>query len=408
MTSGGSVSQICRPGRMGWRSGHPVGAGWGQQVELPPDEDLRGVVLRAAGASSWGCGSLTTSACRSLCASVRPSGQLLRHRGVTDAEGRCRFFGLNSDTVRIQASQGEEDTHSSEWRYSEWVEAAAGGPEQRVVLDRDRALPVEGVILGPDGVAVPYLKVEARWTAVRGGVRYAEVEKTFADHEGRFRLKVEPGYSVDLWVNGKRQIVVGADASELTSYRGELPGITPPATDLVFPVHRTESGALTVHVVDPFGAPVPGAIVNVRGQSGKRQKADADGTVHLDELPPELVWVHAAPPATRPSGDPLIPSAAVEIDPDGREVTLALRRGAALEGTVLDREGRPVAKEPVYFSGEDFSIGACTDADGRFCVTVPPGVVGDLRVDYRYLDHASVLTKNVSAGDEVTVRPTDH
>ncbi|CAH1189922.1 hypothetical protein PAECIP111893_00020 [Paenibacillus plantiphilus] len=56
-------------------------------------------------------------------------------------------------------------------------------------------------------------------------------------------------------------------------------------------------------------------------------------------------------------------------------VELALKTNATLEGTVVDREGKPVGQATVQVSYRGFYYKAKTDEEGRYTLSVPPGSV---------------------------------
>lgn len=84
------------------------------------------------------------------------------------------------------------------------------------------------------------------------------------------------------------------------------------------------------HVVGDGGAPVVGAMVEVQSASGRDVRwCDEHGLARLDGRAEEL------PVRVRAMHDAWLPSDWLEITAPGTEATLALRRGAALEGRVL-------------------------------------------------------------------------
>jgi protocatechuate 3,4-dioxygenase beta subunit len=145
-------------------------------------------------------------------------------------------------------------------------------------------------------------------------------------------------------------------------------------------------------VLDPSGAPVPGAhltVVMAYMEGGKDARSDADGAF-------SIVWMsmNSTGPAGAAGGANLPPlpyalaavddehglTAAVEIDRTTTNVDLHLQKPMTLTGSVLDSEGKPVAnpaivlcigrREPVFIPQQTIPV----DAQGAFSISnLPPG-----------------------------------
>ncbi len=163
-------------------------------------------------------------------------------------------------------------------------------------------------------------------------------------------------------------------------------------------VKMTASRAIRGRCVDPDGNPVGGAVVRVMADHGKRWlwsslEADSDGTFEIagpkdkevqywictNEWSPK--WGSVKPPQTE-LGD------------------IQLEAGSAVEGTVRDRHGRPVAGCVVAmksaFNGDidrqifEAEFAAKTDAQGRY--RLPP-VAGAYKV---YLSQAAEIDSQIN------------
>jgi uncharacterized GH25 family protein len=167
------------------------------------------------------------------------------------------------------------------------------------------------------------------------------------------------------------------------------------------------ASAVTVEVVDDAGAPVDGATVELRGLD-HQTATTAGGKATLAPVIPGGYQVAAWAPG--------FARAFQWLRVAGEQVTarVALRRGAALAGRVIDDRGQPVAgARVVYHGASDWSVqaderldGAVTGDDGRFRFDAV--AAGSVRVDARHPEHAPgssriVTLDGVTAVDGVEV-----
>lgn len=153
---------------------------------------------------------------------------------------------------------------------------------------------------------------------------------------------------------------------------------------------RPGAAALRGRVVDPRGAPIAGAEVEVGDRlgeytgrlrpDGSRESvvpqaavSDADGVFTVEGLTPGPVTVHAIAPGCAPGSSRVELRAGAEA-----QVTVALAAGGRVFGQVRRAGGHPAARARVR-SGADAAFGALLaicDAEGRYELTnVPAGRV---------------------------------
>ncbi|MEM7202712.1 MAG: sigma-70 family RNA polymerase sigma factor [Planctomycetota bacterium] len=136
--------------------------------------------------------------------------------------------------------------------------------------------------------------------------------------------------------------------------------------------HAT-AGRLTVRVAHHGGQPAADAKVIVARLGGhhsvgvRRVRTGSEGTACLDDLVPGEYLVR---PARNPDGENL--ARATVRAGEGTTVDLAMREGVRLYGSVVDRDGVPVAGAVVELAPagalQDAEAIATTGADGRFDV----------------------------------------
>jgi RNA polymerase sigma-70 factor (ECF subfamily) len=116
-------------------------------------------------------------------------------------------------------------------------------------------------------------------------------------------------------------------------------------------------------------------MLHAAGSDEVRQaRIAADGTFVVDCLQPGEHRVFAT---EVPRGLALVPRSVLA---GSKDVQLELVPADAIEGRVVDADGRPQAGVSVHFfpTGVPFARPTSTDADGRFRLEVPPGVTGKL------------------------------
>lgn len=179
-----------------------------------------------------------------------------------------------------------------------------------------------------------------------------------------------PGARVVLRVPGGQPGLLSAERQWITDGQGTFAGSAPPESMLVAqaagfePVAealrgsgssrsvtlrlRPASGeapadlALTGRVIEPSGAPVPGAVVTLGAARRPRAGAallpvpvatDGHGRFRFEAVPAHAGWAQAR------AGDLL--SERVTVEPGNTEVLLTVRPGGVLAGRVLHADGRP-------------------------------------------------------------------
>jgi hypothetical protein len=130
-----------------------------------------------------------------------------------------------------------------------------------------------------------------------------------------------------------RQYMVSARA-------GDLVGGPVSATVREPAIIRLRKGAtLTVHVVDEVGTGIAGATVDLRSDEAQRATTNAEGIAELRGVPSGWAQAIATAPGYAASlGGTLITGANT-----ASQLTLIMRKGAAVSGRVVDTAGTPVA-----------------------------------------------------------------
>lgn len=259
------------------------------------------------------------------------------------------------------------------------------GVEVAVALRLEAA--VEGRIEDAQGRPVPWARVE---TLEDARPRYfREGERAWSRPDGRFRLR-------GLLPRAIYQLSVSADgfARASATARTASPGRAPAPVRIVLDTGRSARGRL----VDESGQPVGGTAVSlaVPGPMGFdeeefRASSGADGRFEVRRLSPGLYDLKVERRGFAP-----LRRAGVEIasTPATDLGVVTLLRGAALEGTVRDRQGAPVAGAEIAalpvrgrMSMEhpplppEPQLRARTGADGRFLLAdLRPGRRYDLRI----------------------------
>lgn len=257
------------------------------------------------------------------------------------------------------------------------------GVDMAVALRPEAA--VEGRIEDAQGRPVPWARVEVQENARPRYFR--EGERAWSRPDGRFRLR-------GLLPRAVYQLSVSADgfARASVTARTAPPGRAPAPVRIVLDTGRSARGRL----VDESGQPVGGAAVSlaVPGPLGleeaeSRALSDAEGRFEVRRLSPGLYDLKVERRGFAPLRRPGVEIAGTSADLG----VVTLLRGAALEGTVRDRQGAPVAgaeiaallvrgrssfMQPVR---HEPPLRARTGADGRFVFSdLRPGMRYDLRI----------------------------
>jgi hypothetical protein len=165
--------------------------------------------------------------------------------------------------------------------------------------------------------------------------------------DGRFTWPVEDrARPLDLTVTA-----VVADGATSSTVRGAARGVVPAAGEVVVVVRPLPTDrSLVVVVAAPDGSPSRGATVVLGTAVGALRTASTDdlGRARFERLTPQTWSGSVDPPPARGEGDggaassSWIPQRIEPRVPDGSEVAVRFRAGLAVEGSVVDEEGRPV------------------------------------------------------------------
>lgn len=271
----------------------------------------------------------------------------------TNREGKASFHALPARDLRV----GVLD-HNNDYIRPEEIRTKAEGQELRITLEQTSL--VQGVVVGPDGMPLERMKIEAH---LDDSKRVA-----YTNEEGRFSLQVPRGRTLDLHVTGIRGNK-GGRGSERTPYRGSLTAVTSPAEGLVVRVEKmVYDGSVEVLVVDADGRPIPEArVFHTQGT----HTTDSQGLVRIGELPREEISLTVVAPATFGT-EGLLAGDSRRVLPEGQRVVFELRPGTTLSGTVFTATGEPAAQARVLVFHESKEMGSrLTDASGRFAMLVP-------------------------------------
>lgn len=228
-------------------------------------------------------------------------------------------------------------------------ERPAGEPEREPGQAEESALvTISGHVVDPDGRLVVGARV-----IVRGGQdeeRPDDARPT--DAQGRFELHLRPGQWT-VWAEAEGFAPSQPDRVRVRAGRDRA---------LQEPLQLQAAGWLVGLVHDAAGRAIVGAKVETDGRGGRAVQTDEQGRFRM--LLAEGTWtVRAGAPGFVPARARQVPVAANT----GGEVELQLESGAALEGLVLDADGRPLAQAFVFVYREGRRLGEVqTDAEGRF------------------------------------------
>ncbi|MFQ5843868.1 MAG: sigma-70 family RNA polymerase sigma factor [Planctomycetota bacterium] len=223
-------------------------------------------------------------------------------------------------------------------------------PDTRTVL-------VRGVVRDEEGRALPGATVVH---FAPGGAWEQALDRAETDEQGRFTLRgsstgwIRAGVRLKGYVDWKRDVDPFDGEQEVVLRRGV---------------------ALGVRVVDPDGRPLPGVEViaytrveegvagmwtSVMIQPFAKAATDAEGRADLQTAPPGKIEIRADHEGFAQRLETLVVEGTKPI-----EHRVVLGRGGAVEGRVLDLEGKPVAGARV-FSDENIARFTKTKEDGSY------------------------------------------
>jgi hypothetical protein len=302
----------------------------------------------------------------------------------TGADGRVRLTGLpdGAFTIRLHP-QPPTGGAGRTFRAAVREGVVADGGELEVVLEE--TLPVRGVVHGPGEVPLACVFVQAR---ARGTL----YDQAVTDDQGRFSLRLPRGGPYRLVVDGRSRPGGWSAPVVLQPYAGEVTGVVAPSEGVTVRAERLAADrSLTVRVLRPDGSPVSGAPVTLAaaasrpgpGTAIRRGTTDAGGRMRFEGLTPQPLRVEVG----RTTGPLAVPEPA-RVVPDGGEIVLRMRPGAAFRGVVQDADGRPVEGADVrlfLLSGMPLDQ-ARSDANGRFTLFGVPGGHHQLYAGYEDLN----------------------
>ncbi|MHB1557921.1 MAG: carboxypeptidase regulatory-like domain-containing protein [Isosphaeraceae bacterium] len=234
-----------------------------------------------------------------------------------------------------------------------------------------RGVDVKGIIKGEDGQPLAGAEVEALWYGSEGQVQMA---LTRSDRSGGFIL-----HGIDPIAELHLTAWDGRNASDVVTVRVESAAKAP----IALTVGPGKTVPLGGRVVDAAGRPVAGASVllrrQVRAKNGRIVvdepvlagdgpivlNTDAEGRFRARGRYPSGCEYYAEAQAP---GRLAARSTSIAVGRgQDRPITLVLRAIQAVEGRVLDRQGKPIAEAVVRQTGDGpMPTSAATDGDGHF------------------------------------------
>lgn len=262
------------------------------------------------------------------------------------------------------------------------AQAEAPPPEraQRWTLDADPAGPLrlEGQVLDPDGKGVAGALVAITTVPPRS---------VTADDDGSF--------VIDKLVARTYQLGASTDALVGGPVFYKLRDGADPVV-----IHMAAGAAVDVTVVDDQQRPLPGATVKLLDTSERTAQTDVKGRVTLGPVRPGWVAVQASAPGFANAGG------LTTIGAAGAHATLtiALKKGVAVSGRVVDERGAAIAKARVVAQGDPAWGGwggrepdaVTTNERGEFTfAALPAGVTKLVAMDG---EHAPAASEPVTIG----------
>ena len=249
-------------------------------------------------------------------------------------------------------------------------------PAQTWTLDTDPDGPLrlEGQVLGPDGKGI---------ASARVAITTVPPRSVIADEDGTF--------SFDKLVARTYQLT--ASATDLVG--GPVFYKLRDGADPVV-IHMSAGATVDVTVVDDQQAPVKGAVVTLMDGSERGAETTALGKATLGPVQPGWIAVAASAPGfARGGGLTTIGSAGARAT-----ITIAMKKGVAVSGRVVDEKGAPIAKVRVIAQGAPGWGGGrepdaeTTNAKGEFAfAALPAGATKLVAMDGEHAPSASEQIK---------------
>ncbi|MFX1481829.1 MAG: hypothetical protein ACFFCP_01425 [Promethearchaeota archaeon] len=179
-----------------------------------------------------------------------------------------------------------------------------------------------------------------------------------------------------------------------------------------------ENRYLTGIVIDPNGDPVPDATIDIPwsvtsfggfdGYFSSSTTSDANGEFNLTVFPSIVDYLTVIPPEGSPWGEAFIYGLDVTTD---TSIIIQLSQFVTFNGQIIDRTGRPVPHQQMYFSN---SLSFSSDQDGYFSIQVPAGQNYGLHLDNYQSDditreqipshyHLDMFSLDLSQDTEMTI-----
>ncbi|MEM7308449.1 MAG: carboxypeptidase-like regulatory domain-containing protein [Planctomycetota bacterium] len=314
--------------------------------------------------------------------------------GKSAGDGGFEIFGLREIAYDVTAAvEVESGERAGSWSARRKGAVAGGDPLE---LTLARILPLRGRVVDADGAPITQFRIHgAQGADAMFGVGAEYRTWPFEDEDGRFAIEdLEPG----TW-----ELSASADgfsASETRPFEAPVPE---GAEELVFAL--APSASIEGLVVDPYGAPAPGAKVSLELELAAMMRAmstggipevrcDAEGRFRMEDLDAGSLNLVA-------SLDGFARSEAVpcEVEPGALldEVVLQLRIGGTLTGELYDDVGEPDPGTMVIaqkLPGYGMRHLITTDSEGLFRVEhIEPG-------NWQVLASGDFMTADPERGNE--------
>lgn len=391
-------------------------------VTVPADRDLSGVELVASPGASVAFRVVDESGAPVQGISIVPRGPGKPEglEALSDAEGWAALRGLPAIPLSFSIQEPAEFGKEPRFAKEEVGPFVPAGQEVAVVL-RVPA-PLRGVVVDAAGNPLDGMHVDI----LEDGRRLYSLT-AICDGEGKFRVDLAPGRTVELRVAGTQGKFVErtSPAGKLrewkenreTLQRGSLGPVTAPADGLVLRCREiAKDRTLTVRVQDPEGRPIAGVELHFRGVgSWAKAQTDSAGNARCEGMVADLVSVYATAHPAEVSAKDLVPPEQLVVLPEGQTVEIRYRRGIVVQGIVKGADGRPASGAKVSIGGtgstEVHPRASVADAEGRFRIACMPELrLGEVKAFWTSPEGVFHLVErsNVLAGPgplELVVRP---
>ncbi len=196
--------------------------------------------------------------------------------------------------------------------------------------------------------------------------------ETHTSSSGHFRDVAPPGTPLTVRVIGKLyEVRAGAYMTD-HGYGSKPVQVVAGDLNVALDVVRVkEDRTLTVHVLDPNGAPLAGARVGYWPRSPQEKPAEertnARGTLRLEGLPAREVSIYALVA----EGAGFLGPRQQELIPNGQTITMRCRAARRIRGRVVQEDGTPAPKARLDMEIDGQGWGWNCDKEGRFDFPAP-------------------------------------